>query len=552
MSSLIVVPWTENSRLEEYNKDPDLFRLMHRGDIKPFHTRQVSVKHCKPFHGNIEAENVVDPIMLTRFLDALGIDNSDEILSEIDPDSRSDSSNPSGPGDDSLPPLAKGNPNNKNPRMPPAPSRNDSSDSSSGFSDPNLGPHPVPAVVIPIVGAPVAAVAPDPGPPLLLNNPDLTPAQVELIHRHAGDPAVANLLDNLDISEDDKFLLRRYYRAQSNMSDVSVRTRSHRRKIDELEQLVRSADPAVRQRAEFELTLALDQLKADRQEFEDSRRILSFHSPDSSIHNDDSIHSALDQSALDPNELPSFGDIQDDVANLLPQHFDIDFDQRPPSPVQPRTPNINIRVPNLSITISHSTPVNEPQGAEFARRPRLNRTPADVNPNARVRDWVSNASPHYGAGEAPWGATGDAAANTPVVTRRGRVVKPVTPYDAAAESLKQKQARDLAKAEKLSKEAVKHKSEAPAGAEKGATAKLPSRAPDPTIPGGASPRLPPAPTAQTFNPFAKSSVLQRSPAGPSGRSGPQSSHPPDPSKGADTGKSTATKDPDKSEKSNWG
>ena len=49
MSSLIVIPWTENSRLEEYNKDPDLFRLMHRGDIKPFHTRQVSLNIVNRF-----------------------------------------------------------------------------------------------------------------------------------------------------------------------------------------------------------------------------------------------------------------------------------------------------------------------------------------------------------------------------------------------------------------------------------------------------------------------------------------------------------------------
>ena len=84
-SSLIVVPWTENSRLEEYYKDPDVFRLIHRGDIKPFYTRQVSVRHCKPFYGDIVTEEIVDPIMLTRFLDALGVDSQDEIISEIDP-----------------------------------------------------------------------------------------------------------------------------------------------------------------------------------------------------------------------------------------------------------------------------------------------------------------------------------------------------------------------------------------------------------------------------------------------------------------------------------
>ncbi len=84
VSSLIVVPWTQNSRLEEYYRDPNVFRLMHRGDIKPFHTRQVSVKHCKPFKGEIRAEEIVDPIMLSRFLDDLGVNNDAEIISEID------------------------------------------------------------------------------------------------------------------------------------------------------------------------------------------------------------------------------------------------------------------------------------------------------------------------------------------------------------------------------------------------------------------------------------------------------------------------------------
>ncbi len=52
-SSLVVVPWTENARLEEYYKDPDLFRYVHRGDIRPFHSRQVAVKDCKPYRAAV-------------------------------------------------------------------------------------------------------------------------------------------------------------------------------------------------------------------------------------------------------------------------------------------------------------------------------------------------------------------------------------------------------------------------------------------------------------------------------------------------------------------
>jgi hypothetical protein len=97
-----VVPCTENDKLDEYYKDPNVFQLLHRGDIKPFHTRQVAVKHCKPFNGDIKSEHVIDPIMLTRFLNMLGVDSQDDLLSEIDPNRRdvsvSDSNHSSDPG----------------------------------------------------------------------------------------------------------------------------------------------------------------------------------------------------------------------------------------------------------------------------------------------------------------------------------------------------------------------------------------------------------------------------------------------------------------------
>ena len=94
--SFILVPRTENSRLEEYYKDTDAFRLMHRGDIKPFYTRQAAVKHCKPYKGSIETEHIVDPIMLTRFLDMLGVDSQDDLISEIDHDRDGSTSSDSG------------------------------------------------------------------------------------------------------------------------------------------------------------------------------------------------------------------------------------------------------------------------------------------------------------------------------------------------------------------------------------------------------------------------------------------------------------------------
>jgi hypothetical protein len=85
-ASLVVVPWTENARLEDYYRDPDLFRYIHRGDIKPFHTRQVAVRDCKPYKAETEEQKVIDPIILDQFLSKLNLDNNEEILSVIDKD----------------------------------------------------------------------------------------------------------------------------------------------------------------------------------------------------------------------------------------------------------------------------------------------------------------------------------------------------------------------------------------------------------------------------------------------------------------------------------
>jgi hypothetical protein len=90
-SSLVVVPWTENARLEEYYKDPNLFRYMHRGDIKPFYTKQVSARDCKPYKAMVKRQDVVDPIVLNKFLTNLRLSDNDELLSvrDIQPDDKS-------------------------------------------------------------------------------------------------------------------------------------------------------------------------------------------------------------------------------------------------------------------------------------------------------------------------------------------------------------------------------------------------------------------------------------------------------------------------------
>ena len=54
------------------------------------------MKHCKPFKGSIESEQVIDPIMLTRLLDMLGVDSQDDLISEIDRNREESTSSDSG------------------------------------------------------------------------------------------------------------------------------------------------------------------------------------------------------------------------------------------------------------------------------------------------------------------------------------------------------------------------------------------------------------------------------------------------------------------------
>ena len=461
VSSLIVVPWTENARLEEYYKDPDVFRLMHRGDIKPFHTRQVSVKHCKPFHGNIEAEKIVDPIMLTRFLDALGVDSQDEILSEIDSESQNskDSSKPPLGSDDSSnhsppPPGGRDVNNRKNkPRQPPRPN----SDNDSFGPDPE--PDVEPIVAQPMGNVPQAVPLRNPEPILELENAELTPDQRRLIRRRPGDPVVDRLLDNLDLQDDDRILMRNYYQEEEDMATVTMRTRSHRQKINELEQLVRSADPAVRERAEFELTTALEQLR-----FDANRYRLSFDNLSDSSEENRSIHTGVERDDLSEHDVAGMPDLEsgsatssngNDEGNIDKSNGSnqtnntMEWEQEHPLPAEQAgawganqpTPEVQILMPNVAVTIRQTSPRNMDVDP-FARKSRLASSPA-VAARRQVQDWLSGVSPLHGAGPDAPGAAGLAPVMTPIVTRHGRISNPVHKFDIAAESQRQRDLRDI-------------------------------------------------------------------------------------------------------------
>ena len=343
-SSLIVVPWTENSRLDEYYKDPDVFRLIHRGDIKPFYTRQVAVKHCKPFRGNIESEQIIDPIMLTRFLDSLGVDSQDDLVSEMDPARREDSVTDSMSSYDPRPPR----PPRGDPRGPPNGNGMDSDDSDGDDPPPNIPqPPPPPVVPVPPMPGPLPLAFPENLGAVRRRNQDVRFNQPEPID---------NLVDNLDVSLDAREVLKKYYKKQADLTAMSAVASNYHHKIKELERLVRHPDPDIRRRAEYELQEAMDMIRVDMNKARESSESLSLsessHSEHDNDNDGDSFHSE-DKIVSDTNSEGSIQPLNIDEGDQLFDMPSLEWasDEEPFPNLPPQPQGINIRTPNLDINI---------------------------------------------------------------------------------------------------------------------------------------------------------------------------------------------------------
>jgi hypothetical protein len=82
-ASIAIVPWSSNSKLEEFYRDPNLFRLAHRGDVRSFDVKIAAIKDTKPYKGPIQHQQIIDPLMLSNFLDKLDLDNQKDLTSII-------------------------------------------------------------------------------------------------------------------------------------------------------------------------------------------------------------------------------------------------------------------------------------------------------------------------------------------------------------------------------------------------------------------------------------------------------------------------------------
>ena len=444
VSSLIVVPWTENSRLEEYYKDPNVFRLMHRGDIKPFHTRQVSVKHCKPFRGNIDTIDIIDPIMMSRFLDALGVNNQDEIVSQIDtPPSEHDtfdftdvSSDPSEPD---------GNP------PPPPPFRDDNGDDDDNGDGPN---HVVDGYYSSSAGDgptdpesdssdsdhsqdPVPEHNPESSSDESSDDLSLDPKDAEKEEvlssssqdQPFNDPTAQALFDNVDASQSTKDILKELLLMDDSLEkldklhdEFKVLDKSNRERLIDLEQLIRSPDPDVRLKAERDLEESLKKLKIFKKYRYSLENVDLSKSFLGEMVEDGTFEFVLSDPPIDLNQdLADLDSIHSDHAeppddlhdqNLSDEHPE---DDDIPQNAQPATPG----------------PIEDPD-TPFLRRSRrlIDKT------EARIRDWMSTPKPKQGhRGGATAYAQSDeeesdeeTAPKTPYFTKSGREVKTPARY----------------------------------------------------------------------------------------------------------------------------
>ena len=471
-SSLILVPWSENSRLEEYYKDPNLFRLMHRGDIRPFQTRQAAVKHCKPFRGKLDAEEIIDPIMLTRFLDMLGVDSQEDLLSVIDP--RVGPGPPASNSNDTDPSsLDDGNPRPDRPPIgnPPRPP------SSHGSSDSDPGDNPNPAGLVPDpdpvpepehVGDPDPNLGgpdlPDPGPqPDFDNEPaeaDFDNEPAEETPRRRDHVVIGSeiarrrrqmdkeIFSKTPMSHKGKALLKARAKKYATTHITDTHTQYDRR-MRELELLSRNSYKDIRDNAQREMRELKSQYRAE----------LGMSESDTS--------GTLEKSSDDSSETGNYESARDSLPETSLRDMDLDDDptlewdhEQPLDSPMANPQRISIRTPGVHIDIGPTgsrtrTPKSRavaktPKSRASAKSPfRPARTPRGRNVDD-VEDWLETVRPQADAGASRYPL--DEFGSPIITTRYGRVIRTPQRYGDNIDKILNREERELARALELSKE----------------------------------------------------------------------------------------------------
>ncbi len=469
-SSLVVIPWTENSRLEEYYKDPDLFRYTHRGDIRPFHTRQVSVKDCKPYRAATIEQKVVDPIVLDKFLKNLNLDKNDELLSVKDEDTESELGSKSYDTKSRIthPNLRRDDYSDSDDTDPDKPD----SDQRQGAADSGMTTT-APAAAPSETDTTSTSVAPDePEEEVEPERQGAESSDSEESEYHKtqvgdlsdsensdseessddfSDYRLGQLFDLVEVNKEDEQLLKDLIN-QHRDDDASSAKSEARQKLVDLEKLIISPNDEVRRQAEYELRQLLDEHKKGSQEREETveteKEVETVKSDSEEEELEALKEKQIETQISEKSDSDSKGELSriqeesesdvesvHDAVSLLTGSQYTQPSVRPedswpcPSEVQPtvldrqRQSVIQIDTPSCRITVSPEKlhPIPPPRPREIRGRGRLD-----------IAEWASRTPEKI-------------PIETPVVNRRGRTIKPRVIYDPEDEEQRNRELRERAR-----------------------------------------------------------------------------------------------------------
>ena len=521
-SSLVLVPWSLSTKLDEFYKDPNVFRLAHRGDVKTFETRLVPIRHVKPYRGPVDKQEIIEPMLLKEFVDALELSSIPDLESQIDENWAFDGTDLSGASLD--PSMGTSHSSNQGPgpghwqpppKPPPDPPPSDHFTASSGTgSTPNLGRffdyaeqdlnlnHPD---IIPPAGdnaqnqdndldgdgnfnfGPAGDVDDEEnlednldigGGDLLDDLEGLEDLELENaeglsngsehdnmdLNLDADLDEGANLGDDANLGEDKKSStksstsssLEEARRELDQAQAFGKTARSLRLKIDELEKLITNPDDDIRERAELELKITLDQLKLAKMKagFKTPSASSSDKSPEFQPDVEKasspavSIGEALEETAKteqfgsavsEQDVLEQEGVAEDEPYQESVADSDLE-DTAVGSPIAgPSQPQrFDITTPSFRLTIGPTAGVQIPPMASPRKKVTFSPPGAEaraLDPEFKTREWVKQLpDPKVGKASAP-----------PQFTSSGREIKKPVKLDPADESVRQKELREAAK-----------------------------------------------------------------------------------------------------------
>jgi hypothetical protein len=463
-SSLVLVPWSLTSKLDEFYRDPNLFRLMHRGDVKSFETRLVPMKNVKPYRGPVDKQNIIEPLLLDKFVEALELSSIPDLSSQVDADSDLNSnaslfSRNSSASSGSSATTDSGGPGSPGGGHAPV------GPGSSIASDPQL-PQPPAA---PLDGAGDGA---DGQQPLNLNQQDILQPAGDFGY----DAFLDGGLDNLDydvglgLGQDSLSSLSSSQGSSVEMSsneDLQLSTESSspnteedlkeagkerarslissakslRLKIDELEQLMLSPDPDIRIRAEEELMIANDQLRLARlkagipSQTSSSEKSVEFQ-PEPQKTSSPMKKGDVELGADETGQTDQFGSAisEQDVPDLedMPDLENVEEEKEPVAGPSALT-KVNLQTPSFKLTITPMNPFSQYRPSPSKKSPPLTVTSPTAVPGAtsRTREWVEQLPVPERKEPVP----------APRFTRAGREIRPPVKFDPADEVTRQKRVK---------------------------------------------------------------------------------------------------------------